>query len=87
MRKLVIAALSAAALVAAAGPALADPANASNYWERQRLHAPPPATTAYAPRPYALRGDGRRSDDGAFTARVEWMGGGRDRRVVFDRAS
>jgi hypothetical protein len=78
--RLATATLSLAALFALVTPALADPANASNYWERQR------SQPAQERRPYALTGDSHRSSDGGFTAHTCWIGGGRDRRTTYKRS-
>jgi len=77
--KLATATFSLAVLFALVAPAVADPTNASTYWERQR------SQPAKQGQPYALTGDSRRSGDEGFTVHTCWMGGGRDRRTTYRR--
>jgi hypothetical protein len=76
--KLAVATLSVMALLMGVGPARADPANASTYWDRQHWQA------SKTSRPYALTGEYRRSGEATYRPRTVWIGGGRERRTVFE---
>lgn len=70
--------LSVAALLAVAAPALADATGSSTFWDNMRRQ---PSERGRAP--YALTGEGRRARPEDFRACTAWIGGGRDRRVVY----
>ncbi len=76
--KLATATLSAAAFLALAAPVFAEATGSSTYWENMRRHS-----SGQERPPYALTGDARRPSDEGLRAHTAWIGGGRERRVVY----
>jgi hypothetical protein len=77
--KLATATLSAAAFLALAAPVFAEATGSSTYWENMRRHS-----SGKERPPYALTGNARRMSDEGLRAHTAWIGGGRDRRTVYE---
>jgi hypothetical protein len=77
--KLATATLSVAAFLALAAPVFAEATGSSTYWENIRRHS-----SGKERPPYALTGDARRVSDESPRAYTRWIGGGRERRTVYE---
>jgi hypothetical protein len=77
MTKRLIPASALGLVLAGAAPALAGPGSLPS-------HLLPPQHAARGDQPYALTGTPY-GEETVVRARVDWIGGARDRRTVFDR--
>jgi hypothetical protein len=79
--KLATATLAAAAFLALAAPVRAGDPGSKPYQQPQQQNMEREKEN----RPYALTGDARRTNDGGFKAKTEWVGANRERRTVYER--
>jgi hypothetical protein len=79
--KLATATLAAAAFLALAAPVRAGDPGSKPYQQPQQQNI----QREKEKRPYALTGDSRRTNDGGFKAKTEWIGANRERRTVYER--